>query len=255
MDRAAAAQVYGAISISTSSADCEEALAVAMSHDRVWCTSGVHPLYTDKGPQDWAVLERCAAHPRCVAWGELGLDNHYDKPPREIQRAVLAEQLARIESKRADGLDKPIVVHCRKAVDDLLPILEASTIPGDRYVFHCFTETRDDARRVLDFGACISFTGVATYKNAVEVLECARIVPDDRIMVETDAPYLSPEPVRGTRPCEPAFASHTARFLAAARGQSWDEFHALIDENTERFYGIRVAAPDGTGGAEKGRRS
>lgn len=238
LDRAAGAGVAGAITISTSSADCALALAIAESDPRVWCTSGVHPLYTDRGEQDWDELERVASHPRCVAWGELGLDNHYDRPARDLQRRVLADQLARIESSRAAGLDKPVVVHCRKAVGDLLPILRASTIPPDRFVFHCFTEPPADARLVLDFGAMISFTGVATYRNAPEVLDSARLVPLDRIMIETDAPFLSPEPVRGIRPCEPAFAAHTARFIANARGEAWETFHDAIDTNTERFFAI-----------------
>lgn len=238
LDRAAGAGVVGAITISTSSADCGLALAIAESDPRVWCTSGVHPLYTDRGEPDWDELERVARHPRCVAWGELGLDNHYDRPARDLQRRVLADQLARIEACRAAGLDMPVVVHCRKAVGDLLPILRASTIPPDRFVFHCFTEPPDDARLVLDFGAMISFTGVATYRNAAEVLESARLVPLDRIMIETDAPYLSPEPVRGVRPCEPAFAAHTARFIAGARGEAWETFHDAIDRNTERFFRI-----------------
>jgi TatD DNase family protein len=250
MERARAAGVVGAITISTSSADCADALAMARSHERIWCSSGVHPLYADAsakghkgatGEHDWDLLERCARDEKCVAWGELGLDNHYDDPPRDVQRRVLADQLARIESCRAGGLDKPVVVHCRKAVEDLLPILRASTIPGDRFVFHCFTEVPDHARMVLDFGAMLSFTGVATYKNAPEVIESARLVPLDRIMVETDAPYLSPVPVRGTRPCEPAFAMHTARFLAEARGESWSVFHDAIDANTARFFGIDMA--------------
>lgn len=209
MDAAGAAGVSGAITISTSSADCADALAIAESHDRVWCSAGVHPLYTDRGEHDWDAIEFVARRPKCVAWGELGLDNHYDEPARDVQRRVLADQLARIEACRADGLDKPIVVHCRRAVEDLLPILRASTIPGERFVFHCFTEVPEHARLVLDFGAMISFTGVATYKNAPEVAASAELVPLDRIMVETDAPYLSPVPKRGTRPCEPAFAIHT----------------------------------------------
>ncbi len=236
--RANEAGVAGAITISTSSDDCGAALAIAEGDGRVWCTSGVHPLYTDRGQPDWTEIERVARHPRCVAWGELGLDNHYDRPERGVQRRVLADQLARIEACLASGLDKPVVVHCRRAVGDLLPILRASTIPADRFVFHCFTEPPEDARAVLDFGAMISFTGVATYKNAPEVLASAGLVPLDRIMVETDAPYLSPAPVRGVRPCEPAFAMHTARFLAEARGEAWDEFHAAINRNTSRFFGI-----------------
>lgn len=250
MDRAAEAGVLGAITISTSASDCEAALMVAMSHDRIWCTSGVHPLYADPNerggePHDWDRIERCARHPKCVAWGELGLDNHHDKPSREIQRTVLADQIARIESCRNAGVEKPIVIHCRKAVDDLLPILRASTIPGDQFVFHCFTEVPEHAKAVLDFGAMISFTGVATYKNAPEVVESARLVPQDRIMIETDAPYLSPVPVRGTRPCEPAYAAHTARFLAQARNEPWDEFHDAINRNTARFFGISADPPKG----------
>ncbi|MBZ0172837.1 MAG: TatD family hydrolase, partial [Phycisphaerales bacterium] len=222
---AEAAGVLGAITISTTSVDCADALAIAESHGNVWCTSGVHPLHTDEGPHDLDAIEFVARRDRCVAWGELGLDNHYDNPPRDIQRRVLADQLARIETCLDSGLDKPVVVHCRKAVEDLLPILRASRIPPERFVFHCFTETPNHARMVLEFGAMISFTGVATYKNAPEVVESACLVPLDRIMVETDSPFLSPVPVRGKRPCEPAYAIHTARFLAGQRGEDWDTFH------------------------------
>lgn len=239
LERAAEAGVSGAITISTSSADCDDALTIAESHPNVWCTSGVHPLYTDRGPHDWRAIEAVARRPRCVAWGELGLDNHYDRPAREVQRTVLADQLAHIEAFE-ERASLPIVVHCRKAVGDLLPILAASRLDPARFVFHCFTEPPGDARKVLDFGAMISFTGVVTYRNAADVLESARLVPLDRIMVETDAPYLSPEPVRGKRPCEPAFAAHTARFLADKRGEDWETFHAAINSNTERFFGITI---------------
>jgi len=250
LERARSAGVVGMISISTTTADCLDALAVAEAHDNVWCTSGIHPLHAHEGPHAWANLRRVAEHPKCVAWGELGLDNHYDEPSTDIQRAVLAEQLAHIESWADEGIDKAVVVHCRKAVDDLLPILRASRLTADRYVFHCFTESPDDARKVLDFGASISFTGVVTYRNAKEVAEAARLVPDDRIMVETDAPFLSPEPVRGKRPCEPAYAAHTARRLAEIRGVDAGAFEAQIDANTERFFGI--ALPSGAGFAEAG---
>jgi TatD DNase family protein len=235
--------VTGAITISTTSGGVDEVLAVAEAHEFVWCSSGVHPLYTDKDERDWAALRRVAAHPKCVAWGELGLDRHYDRPALEIQREVLAEQLALIEVARADGLDKPVVVHCRKAVPELLPILRASTIPAERFVFHCFTEPPEQARAVLDFGAMISFTGVVTYRNAAEVAESAALVPIERMMVETDAPFLSPVPVRGTRPCEPGFSMHTARKLAELKGARLTEFLRVIDDNTERFFGVRAPEP------------
>lgn len=243
MAEAARVGVTGAITISTQSMDAQAALMVAESHANVWCAAGVHPLYADEGPHDWAAIRRVAEHPKCVAFGELGLDNHHSRPPRNIQDRVLATQLAFIESCIADGVDKPIVVHCRRAVEDLLPVLRETTIRPDRFIFHCFTETPDHARLVLDFGASISFTGVVTYRNAKEVVESAKLVPADRILVETDAPFLSPEPVRGKRPCMPGFARLTAECLAKIRGVPFDVFHTQVDANTERFFGIDVPSP------------
>lgn len=237
--------VTGAITISTTTRDCLDALGLATEFPGVWCTAGVHPLHSDEGPHDWENLRTVARHERCVAWGELGLDNHYTDPPRAIQDAVLAEQLAFIESCHGAGTGPasvprplPVVVHCREAFDDLLPILRSSRLDSSRIVFHCFTGTPGEARKVLDFGAMISFTGVVTYRNAKEVQDAARLVPRDRIMVETDAPFLAPEPKRGVRPCAPWMASLTARHLAEIRGESWTEFHAAINRNTARFFGI-----------------
>jgi TatD DNase family protein len=107
-------------------------------------------------------------------------------------------------------------------------------------VFHCFTGTPIEARRVLDFGAMISFTGVATYKNAADVQEAAKLTPVDRIMIETDAPYLSPDPYRGQRPCQPWMSAVTGRRIAELKGLSWEAFHAQVNENTRRFFGIDV---------------
>lgn len=233
------AGVLGCITISTSSEDCEDALRVADEHEHVWCTSGVHPLYADR-PLDWARIRAVGEHPKCVAWGELGLDNHYPEPAHDLQRAVLAEQLAHLEQWKDDGLDHPIVIHCREAFDDLIPILRQTAFDPHRFVFHCFTGTPDDARKVLDFGAMISFTGVVTYRNAKEVAEAARLVPLDRVLCETDAPFLAPEPHRGKRPCVPAWSRHTAEFLAGLHGLPFEDFERHLDNNTERFFGIRV---------------
>lgn len=234
--------VTGCITISTTSIDCEHALALARAHPRIWSTSGIHPLHSDEGPHDWGVIRRVARDPRCVAWGELGLDNHYSEPARSIQDAVLDEQLAVIENEKSPagepGLGKPIVIHCREAFADLIPILRASSFDPTRFVFHCFTGNADEVRMVLDFGASISFTGVVTYKNAKELQDAARIVPIDRIMVETDAPFLSPMPHRGERPCRPWMTSLTARFLADLRGEDWESFHHALNENTARFFAI-----------------
>jgi TatD DNase family protein len=237
LDRAASAGVTGMISVATTSQDARRALDIAIAHDRVWCSAGVHPLYADQGPHDWAALLSVARHPKCVAWGELGLDQHYDDPPQPTQRRVLEEQLAFITEHNAE-VDLPLIIHCRKAFDDLIPVLGSSGLDPARMVFHCFTGDADDATKVLDFGAWISFTGVVTYRNAPGVRDAAALVPADRIMVETDAPFLSPEPHRGVRPNEPAMTRVIAEFLAAHRRVDFDTFHAQLNDNTSRFFRI-----------------
>ncbi len=269
---ASAHGVNGCITISTTTRDCLEALALAQQYPNVWCTSGVHPLHSHEEPEgghDWDAIVRVAQSPRCVAWGELGLDNHYDQPPRSVQLPVLEHQLALIASllpcgtgvppvrnaidsqhgrdacatrPEAPGISKPIVIHCREAFGDLIPILKASRLDPTRFVFHCFTGTPDDARAVLDFGAMISFTGVITYKNAQAVREAAKLVPLDRLMVETDAPFLPPEPRRGERPCKPWMTSLTARRLAEVHGHTtldaWNRFHQTLIASTTRFFAV-----------------
>lgn len=235
--------VRGCITISTTTNDCLNALAIAEQHDSVWCTAGVHPLYADQGPHEWANLEKVSRSPKCVAWGELGLDNHYDTPVASVQRAVLDEQLAFIESVHAKGpatTAKPIVLHCREAFEDLIPVLKRTTLDPTRFVFHCFTGGPADMRLILDFGACVSFTGVATYRNAADVRAAITLVPADRIMIETDAPFLSPDPHRSVRPCEPWMASLTMQSIAATRGVSTSDFEAQINLNTKRFFGIEA---------------
>jgi TatD DNase family protein len=237
LDTARAQGVRGVITVATTSSDCARALAVAKTHEGVWCTAGVHPLHADE-PVDWDQVEAAGRSPRCVAWGELGLDNHYDKPPRQVQDRVLEEQLRRLEAWSEAGLAKPVIVHCRHAFDELLTVFRSARLDPQRYVFHCFTGDADAARKVLDFGASISFTGVVTFRNAPEVAEAATIVPADRIMVETDAPFLSPEPVRSMRPNEPCNVVHIARFLAKLRGVPEGEFEEQLDRNAESFFGI-----------------
>lgn len=234
--------VRGCISISTTTGDLDRLVGLAETHDRVWCSAGVHPLYSDR-PIDWDVMGRAARHPKCVAWGELGLDRHYAEPPIDLQRRVLEDQLAHIEAWTAEGLAKPVVVHCREAFADVLPMLDASSLPNDRFVFHCFTGDEADARAVLDFGGWISFTGIVTFANAREVARASDLVPDDRIMVETDAPFLTPEPHRTVRPNEPRYVGCVARFLAERRGVDPAAFEATLDANAARFFGIELPSP------------
>lgn len=233
------AGVRGVITIATTSAGGRENLEIARAHEGVWCSAGVHPLYADE-PIDWSEVRSVGEDPLCVAWGELGLDNFHKKPVIEVQRDVLEQQIALIETWSGEGLAKPVVLHCREAYEELIPILQASTLPADRFVFHCFTGSVTEARMALDFGAMISFTGVVTYKNASEVVDAAALVPENRIMVETDAPYLSPEPLRGTHPNVPQNVVHTARFIADRRGIEHERFEKILDANAERFFGITL---------------
>lgn len=239
LSRAAAAGVDGCITICTTTQGVSRLREIADTHPRVWFSAGVHPLYSDDGPHNWECLRSAAQHPKCVAFGELGLDNHYSEPTKAAQHEVLSAQLAYIEGLYRDGVSKPIVIHCREAFDDLLPILSTSSLPRNAYVFHCFTGTAAEARRVLDFGAMISFTGVVTYKNGQSVREAALLAPADRIMIETDAPFLSPEPHRNVRPCEPWLASITARAIADLRKVPLADFHEQINSNVSRFFGIK----------------
>jgi len=234
---ALAAGVRGMITVSTTTANIEANRAIAHRFDNVWYSAGVHPLHADE-PRDFSRVRDVANDPRCVAWGELGLDNHYDHPPRAVQDRVLAEQLAFLESLRTGGCEKPIICHCRDAFADLIPVLRATPFDPSRFVFHCFTGSVDDAHLVLDFGAWISFTGVVTFRNAREVAAAAKIVPRDRIMIETDAPFLAPEPVRKVWPNEPKHVPHIGRFLADLRGEDPREFERTLDDNTARFFGL-----------------
>ena len=240
IDRASDKGVRGMITVSTCPEDLEKGLQLAQTYSRIWCTSGIHPHHAQR-EVDWDRVKAVAHDPKCLAWGELGLDWHYPDPPRESQISCLEAHLDCIESARSEGLDLPIVVHCRKSLADLLPIFEKRTLPPEQYVFHCFTGNADEARRILDFGSWISFTGVLTFPSAPEVAEAARLVPLDRVMVETDSPYLSPEPVRKVRPNEPSHVTWVARYLADLHGMPFDEMEAILDANAERFFNFSIS--------------
>jgi len=238
IDDATEAGVGRMVTVGTTPSDSRTAQAVAERFDSVFFTAGVHPHHVERVESvEIASIAELAEHPRCVAFGEMGLDYHYDDPPRSVQHEAFAAQLQVVADS---GLDKPIVIHCRKAVDDTLAIIRESGLPGERFVFHCFTESAAEADKVLATGAMISLTGIVTYKNAPEVRDAAKRVPDDRIMVETDAPYLPPEPHRKVRPNEPKYVPATARYLATLRGTREDDFEATTDRNAERFFRLHA---------------
>lgn len=236
MDESRLAGVRAVISISTTTADAKNSQRLAQADRRVVYSAGIHPLYCDE-PIDWDLIHELARDEQCVAMGEMGLDHHYDQPPRALQIDVLHRQLEAVRAIRADGIDKPIIVHCRKAVETLLPILASSGIPPHRMVFHCFTETPEQAQAIVDFGSWISFTGALTFKSATAIREAARLVPLDRVMVETDAPYMTPEPHRSVRPNTPRFVVDVAACLASVHGMELRALETQLDANSVRFFG------------------
>jgi TatD DNase family protein len=206
--------------------ELDHAIRLADRYDRVLATVGVHPHEAAKvSPQTYADLRRLAAHPK--AFGEIGLDYHYDFSPRDIQREVFIEQL-----KLARELALPIIIHTREAWDDTLSILrDYWSGPG---IFHCFTGDAAQAQQALDLGFHLAYGGVLTFRTAENVREAARITPDDRLLIETDAPFLAPIPYRGKRN-EPAMMLETLKKLAEVRETTAECIAELTTVNFERL--------------------
>lgn len=245
------AGLTAAICVGTTAAESAKAAALADQNPGLFFSTGVHPLYAHKGDPSvgkdgdfghpWDLITDLANKPNCVAWGELGLDKHYPDPPQAIQLAVLERQLhviANHPKSPANTDGHPIILHCRNAYADLIQILRDTNLPPNRFVFHCFTSTPDDLRLCLDFGAHISFTGVLTFASAHEVREAAALVPLDRVMVETDAPFMTPKPHRKVKPCEPKHVVHTAAALAAVHNLDYEDINQILDQNATRFFNL-----------------
>ncbi|MBI3208601.1 MAG: TatD family hydrolase [Candidatus Solibacter usitatus] len=196
--------------------DYEAGIRLADKYAPVYATVGVHPHEAAKADGDSiAAMEKLLRHPKVLAIGEMGLDYHYDYSPRETQRDVFVSQL-----QLARRAAKPIVIHTREAWDDTLRILEEHwTLPNPGGIMHCFSGGVAEARRCLDMGFHLSFAGVVTFPKATDLHAAAKEAPLDRILVETDAPYLAPVPMRGKRN-EPSFVIHTAHRLASLRGET-----------------------------------
>lgn len=234
LDRASAAGVTRVLSIGTGDGppEIDRAVRIAEKYEQVYASVGVHPHDAAKvTPQTLDDLRALAAHPKVVAYGEIGLDYHYDFSPREVQREVFAAQL-----KLAADLKLPISIHTREAWDDTMSILRENwTGQG---VMHCFTGDPAQAQQALDMGFHLSYGGVLTFKTAENVRESARITPDNRLLIETDAPYLAPIPYRGKRN-EPSMMVETVRKLAEVRGTTPERIAAITTANFERLCPIR----------------
>lgn len=213
-------------------ASCAKAQALAEAHPFLYFAAGVHPEQADEAPADYlARLRPYLAHPKCVAVGEIGLDYHWRQDNKALQQRLLREQLA-----LAQEAGKPVILHERDATGDWLELVR--DFPGVRGVMHCFGGSWETAKVMLDRGWYLSFTGVVTFKNARKALEVVERMPLDRLMLETDSPYMSPEPHRGRRN-DSRNVVYICRRLAALRGMTEAELAALTTENGKRFFHIQ----------------
>lgn len=231
--RARDAGVGAFLSISTRQREWDRVITTAEREPDVWASVGIHPHEAD-GHADMGegALLAATEHPRVIAIGETGLDYYYDHSDRETQRALFRRHIA---VARQTGL--PLIVHTRDAEDDTAAILREEMEQGAYpALIHCFTASADFARTVLDLGLTISLSGIVTFKNAKDLQAIAAQVPEDRLLVETDAPFLAPVPHRG-QVCEPAFVADTARFLAELRGVSPEALAETTTRNFARLFG------------------
>jgi TatD DNase family protein len=228
--RAASAGVSHMITIGTDLADAQRAIELCRAHDNIRCSIGIHPHNSDKAQDDdvqW--LRSLQQSPSVLALGEMGLDYHYNFSPRPRQAQIFTAQL-----QLAKELNRPIVIHNREATDDCLSILK--NFPTIRALFHCFTGSPDEARKILDQGHLLGFTGIVTYKKSEELREVVKFTPAGRFVVETDSPYLSPDPVRKQKVNEPSFVMHTARLIAELRNISLEDLDRITTENVSRHF-------------------
>jgi TatD DNase family protein len=235
MERARAAGIGGFLNISTRQRVWDQVIATAAREPDVWASVGIHPheadAHADLGE---AALTDAATHPRVIAIGETGLDYFYDHSDRTTQQDLFRTH---IRVARKTGL--PLIVHTRDAEDDTARIIgeemEQGAFPA---LIHCFTASADFARKMLDLGLYISISGIVTFKNAKDLQAIAANLPEDRLLVETDSPFLAPVPHRG-RPCEPAFTADTARFVANLRGVPPE---VLAEVTTRNFFRLFAKA-------------
>ncbi len=246
LERARAAGVTALLAIGTGPGPekLDAALPFAEQHDWIYATVGVHPHEAKEvTPRHLDLLAKLALHEKVIAWGEIGLDYFYDHSPREVQQNVFREQLALAASAKL-----PVIIHCRDAWTDCLNLLEKHwRTTGLGGILHCFSSTLEDARRGIEMGFLISFAGNSTFPKAQNLRDVAKELPLEKILIETDSPYLAPQPWRGKRN-EPAYVVEVARMLASVRNLSPDEAAATTSENFRRLF--RLARPGVSAAAE-----
>lgn len=233
--RARAAGIGGFLNISTRQSEWDRVIATAAREPDVWASVGIHPHEADQHADlGQGALVEAAAHPKVIGIGETGLDYYYDRSDRGVQQALFRTHIA---VSRETGL--PLIIHTRDAEEDTIRILEDEMGKGAfPALIHCFTASAGFAGTVIDLGLTISLSGIVTFKNASNLQEVAKAIPEDRLLVETDSPFLAPVPHRGKK-CEPAYTADTARFVAELRGV---ETERLAAETTRNFFSLFTKA-------------
>lgn len=231
-----AAHVSHALCVSVSLEDLPRILALAEAHENIYASVGVHPDHEDAAEPDIATLVDLASHPKVIAMGETGLD--YYRQARET--VDWQRERFRVHIRAAREAGKPLIIHTRNAAEDTLAIMAEERADEVGGVMHCFTENWDVAKGALDLGFYISFSGIVTFKSAKDLQQVARQVPLDRLLVETDSPYLAPVPYRGKRN-EPAYVAGVGEFIADLRAMPADELGAITSRNFFRLFASAVA--------------
>ena len=234
IEKAKARDVKHLLTIGVTLSRFEKQRDTLAHHDDVSLACGVHPLDLADEPFNYDRLLQLAAHPKVVAVGEIGLDYYYSADNKALQQTVFADQI-----RIANEVDKPVIIHTRSAPEDTIAMLREHHAEKCGGLIHCFTETLDFAKKALDLGFYISCSGIITFKNAESIREAIRYVPADRLLVETDSPYLAPVPYRG-KENQPAYTREVCEYVAALKGLSVEEFAQISTQNFERLFKINV---------------
>jgi TatD DNase family protein len=222
------------ITVGTDPDQVKKVLALIEKHDNMYAALGYHPHEAKEiAACDLEFLKETAAAEKVVAIGETGLDFHYDHSPRDVQKEIFRKHL-----QIASEINLPVVVHTREAFAESMEILDEFAGRLKNVVIHCYSGTAEQTKLILDRGYFVSFTGIVTFKKTDNVREAAKIIPLDKLMIETDCPFISPEPVRNQRPCEPAMLIHTAKKIAEVKEMDLEEFAEAVTATSKQFFNL-----------------
>ena len=235
IERASNEGVTQIVAVGCTAQASRKCVAIAAEYPGVYAAVGIQPNYVaEADPDDWSIIEELAKAPNVVAIGETGLDRHWDFSPFDLQQDYFDRHM-----RLAEQHDMPFVVHMRDCDEDILVMLREAHKRGKlKGIMHSFTGSEEMAAECVEMGMHISFAGMITYKNAGDLRNCAKTIPVERLLIETDCPYLSPVPVRGKKPNEPTHVKHTAQCVAEVRGESFAELAAQTTKNAEQLFGI-----------------